>query len=173
MVPAAYRQYYLMPLPIACLFAAQGPVLAGRAGAGTRAARGSSSARPLLLLIWPVVDLAGSFTARDDRQMERLRYVFEHTGPADTVLDGWLGTQLFRPHPLYYFFMHGELLAMLSAKEIDAYLDALESGRVRPSLITLDDELMAIGPRFMRFVQTHYASKDGLFYFPIRTDSRR
>jgi hypothetical protein len=97
-----------------------------------------------------------------------LQYVFEHTRPADTVLDGWLGTQVFRPHPLYYFFMHSELLAMLSEQEKGAYLDALESGRIRPSLITLDGDLAALGPRFLRFVRKNYVSNDGLFYLPAR-----
>jgi hypothetical protein len=169
-VPAAYRQYYLMPLAIACVFAAKGLCWL------VDLARERSRARILVcatvpLLIWPVVDLAGSFTSRDDRQMPRLRYVFEHTGPAEPVLDGWLGTAVFRPHPLYYFFMHGELLPMLSTRDVDACLDALESGRARPALITLDDELTALGPRFLRFVHTHYASRDGLFYFPIGTGS--
>jgi hypothetical protein len=166
-VPAAYRQYYLMPLPIACVFAAQGLDLL------LQRAREHARARLLVyatlaLQIWPVGDLVGSFNARDDRQMERLRYVFAHTGPADPVLDGWLGTQVFRPHPLYYPFMHGELRAMLSSQDIDACLDALESGRARPALITLDDELKALGPRFMRFVAANYVSDDGLFYRPAR-----
>ena len=93
-----------------------------------------------------------------------MRYVFEHTAPADTVLDGWMGTAVFRPHPLYYFFMHGELRVMLTEGEKDAYVDALESGRGRPSLIALDQELVALGPRFVRFVQRNYVSDDGLFY---------
>jgi hypothetical protein len=62
--------------------------------------------------------------------------------------------------------MHRELLVMLSDRDKDAYLDALESGRARPALITLDEELRALGPRFMRFVQGHYVSDDGLFYLP-------
>ena len=169
-VPVVYRQYYLMPLTIACLFAAEGLCfLVGLAPDRGRAARFLVGAT-LLLLVGPGVDLATSFfTRRDDRQMARLRYVFEHTGPADSVLDGWLGTQLFRPHPLYYFFMHSELLVMLSERDKDAYLGALESGSVKPSLITLDVELMALGPRFLRFVRNNYATQDGLFYFPAQT----
>ena len=164
-VPAAYRQYYLMPLAIACVFAARGLTwIVERAP--ERARRRLLVYATLPLLIWPVGELVGSFYARDGRQMPRLRYVFEHTAPADPVLDGWLGTQLFRPHPLYYFFMHRELLAMLSTQDLDALLEALESGRIRPALITLDDELMALGPRFMRFVQRDYVSDDGLFYRP-------
>jgi hypothetical protein len=55
---------------------------------------------------------------------------------------------------------------MLSEADKDAYLGALESGRVRPSLITLDDDLMALDPRFLRFVRRNYVTNDGLFYFP-------
>ena len=98
--------------------------------------------------------------------MARLQFVYAHTGPTDAVLDGWLGTDVFRPHPLYYFFMHRELQVSLSESEKDAYLDALTSGRVRPALIALDDELRALGPRFLEFVRRDYVSDDGLFYFP-------
>jgi hypothetical protein len=166
-VPAAYGQYYVMPLTIACLFAAKG--LSFLVELAPERARGwLLVCATLPLLIWPVVDLRRSVARRDDRQTARLQYVFEHTRPADTVLDGWLGTQVFRPHPLYYFFMHSELLAMLSEQEKGAYLDALESGRIRPSLITLDGDLAALGPRFLRFVRKNYVSNDGLFYLPAR-----
>ena len=57
-------------------------------------------------------------------------------------------------------------MAMLSEKDIDPCLDALESGRVRPSLVTLDDELPALGSRFVRFLLKNYVSNDGLFYLP-------
>ena len=168
LVPVVYEQYCLVPLSIACLFAAQGlsflvEVVRERARAWVLVCA------TLPLLVLPVLNLAWSFNHRNDRQMERLRYVFAHTRPTDSVLDGWLGTQLFRPHPLYYFFMHRELLAALSESDKDAYLGPLESGQVRPALITLDDELLALGPRFSSFLRTHYASSDGLFYFPIRT----
>ena len=172
-VPAAYRQYYLMPLPIACVFAAKGLLWIVEM-AQERVRRRLFVGATVLILIWPIVELTRSFSRRDDRQTARLRYVFEHTAPADTVLDGWMGTQVFRPHPLYYGFMHGEVRAMLTQADKDAYLGPLERGEVRPALITLDDELRALGPRFLSFVRQHYVSADGLFYFPARagTDSR-
>jgi hypothetical protein len=160
-VPAAYRQYYLMPLPIVCVFAAQGlGVLVDRARERSRTWLVIGAAA--VFLVWPAVDLAKSFVQRDDRQTTRLRYVFEHTSPTDTVLDGWIGTAVFRPHPGHYFFMHGELRVMLTESEKDAYVDALE--KAPPALIALDDELVAIGPRFMRFVRSNYVSDDGLFF---------
>ncbi len=167
-VRVAYEQYCLMPLAIACLFGAKGLAFIGELRR-ERARAWFFVCATLPLLVLPVRDLRRSFTLRDDRQMARLRYVFAHTGPTDTVLDGWMGTQLFRPHPLYYAFMHRELLVMLSESDKESYLGPLESGRVRPSLITLDDELMALGPRFLRFVRRNYQTSDGLFYFPVQT----
>ena len=170
LVPVVYEQYCLVPLSIACLFAAKGlSFLAELLAKSGRARAWVLICAILPLLVLPVLNLGWSFAHRNDRQLARLRYVFEHTGPADSVLDGWLGTQLFRPHPLYYFFMHRELLGALSESDKDSYLAPLESGRVRPALITLDDELMALGPRFTGFLRTHYATSDGLFYFPRRT----
>jgi hypothetical protein len=166
LVPVVYEQYCLVPLSIACLFAAQGlSFLVELTAERTRGWLLAGAILPLLVL--PVLYLGWSFGHRNDRQLARLRYVFEQTGPADPVLDGWLGTQVFRPHPLYYFFMHRELLGSLSESEKEAYLGPLESGRVRPALITLDDELRALGPRFSTFLRAHYATSDGLFYFPI------
>jgi hypothetical protein len=103
--------------------------------------------------------------------MARLQFVFAHTGPSDPVLDGWLGMDVFRPHPLYYFFMHRELQVTLTEREKGAYVDALADGRVRPALIALDDELRALGPRFLHYVQRNYVSSDGVFYLPVQPAS--
>ncbi len=162
-VPASYMQYYLPILAIACVFAAIGlSFLIGLAK--ERARKWLLLCATLPLLIWPVVDLALSFGQRDEQKTTRLRYVFEHTRPTDPVLDGWMGTGVFRPHPFYYFFMHGELLVMLSEQDRAAYVDALKNNP--PALITLDDELPNLGSRFVRFVMNNYTSSDGLFYFP-------
>ena len=164
-VPAAYRQYLLMPLTVACLLAARGLCfLIDVAKERLRARLLVLAVLPLQIL--PLVELASSATDHDPQQEARLRYVFEHTRPSDPVLDGWLGTAVFRPNPLHYFFMHSELLAMLSAQQKADYVAALESGRARPALIALDDELKALGPRFLDFVHARYVTDDGLFYRP-------
>jgi len=165
-VPIAYRQYFLMPLTVACVFAARGlNFLVGRAKDRSRARVTILATLPLLIL--PVIELATAATDRDPRQIARLRYVFEHTAPADPVLDGWLGTGVFRPHPLYYSFMHGDLLPMLTEQQRERYVDALETGQARPALITLDQNLIDLGPRFVAFVRQHYVTDDGLFYRPV------
>ena len=151
-------------LTIACLFAARGLALVlATSRQRARAWWVACAIRPVL--VWSAVDLARAIGRRNDLQLERLRFVYAHTGPADPVLDGWLGTAVFRPSPAYYFFMHRELQVSLSEREKDAYFDALE--RARPPLITLDDELRALGPRFLDFLRRNYVSDDGLFYRPV------
>jgi hypothetical protein len=100
-------------------------------------------------------------------QLGRLHVVYVETGPGDRVLDGWLGTNVFRPAPHYYFFMHSELQAMLTEREKAAYLEAITSDARKPALIALDDELRALGPRFLEYVGRNYVSFGGLFYLPV------
>jgi hypothetical protein len=54
---------------------------------------------------------------------------------------------------------------MLSRAQVDAYVDALEQGKIRPRLIALDERLVTLGSRFLRFVGENYVSSDGFFYF--------
>ena len=163
-VPVAHRQYYLMPLPIACLFAAQGlSFLIERAQERARAWLLVLAMIPLMVL--PVRDLREAFTLRNDGQLARLRTVFASTKPTDLVMDGWEGTGVFRPHAFYYYFLHDESLDMLPRAQLDTYLDALERGQIRPRLIALDDHLALLGSRFLRFVKRNYVSRDGFLYF--------
>ncbi len=158
-VPVAHRQYYLMPLPIVCLFAAQALfLLVERAREGARPWLLILATIPLMVL--PARDVQATLKLRNDRQLARLRYVFENTKPTDVVMDGWEGTGVFRPHAFYYFFLHGELVDRLPREQVDAYLDALESGRIRPRLIAMDENLVTLGSRFLRFVKRNYVNRD-------------
>jgi len=170
-VPVAHRQYYLMPLPVVCLFAAKGlSFLIERARERARPRFLVLATLPLLVL--PVLDLIDSFTSPNDAQLARLRYVFQSTKPTDLVMDGWEGTGVFRPHAFRYFFLHEESVVMLPPEQVDAYVDALESGKIRPRLIAMDENLPVLGSRFLRFVKSHYTSSDGFFYFADAGSSR-
>jgi hypothetical protein len=163
-VPVAHRQYYLMLLPIACWFAARGTFsLIERAKASARTWLLVIATVPLFVL--PALDLREAFTSRNDRQLERLQQVLVSTQPTDVVMDGWQGTGVFRPHAFYYFFLHEESIPMLARERVDAFLDALEGGKIRPRLIAMDEHLLALGSRFVRFVKRNYASDDGFLYF--------
>lgn len=172
-VRVAYEQYYLPAMAILCLFAAGGLCrLLDRSGDRSRVWLVIGAAA--VLSIRPAIEVRRSLDIRDDAQLARLRFVFAHTGPADRVLDGWLGTNVFRPAPHYYFFMHSELWAMLTDREKAAYVDAITSDESRPALIALDVELGALGPRFLRFVRDNYARAEGPFYLPrVTSDADR
>ena len=164
-MPSAHGQYYLEPLPLVCLFAAQGLLFLVE--------RVRRPLRPVILVlalfplaILPALALRESFRLRNDGQLAGLRYVFENTKPDDLVMDGWQGMGVFRPHAFHYFFLHPEIVAMLPRPHLRAYLDALERGDIRPKLIAMDWNLAALGPRFQEFVTRNYFSNDGFFYFP-------
>jgi hypothetical protein len=168
-VPVAHRQYYLILLPIVCLFGAKGLTFLVEL-ARERAHSWLLILATLPLLVLPIVDLRESLARRNDRQLARLRYVFESTKPTDAVMDGWEGTGVFRPHAFYYHFIHEELGPMLSQARVDAYLDDLESGRNRPRLIALDENLIGLGSRFLKLVKCNYVTRDGFFYFSKHAD---
>jgi uncharacterized membrane protein len=162
-IPSAHGQYFLMPLPLACLLAAQAlAFLVERVERRFRALLFVVALVPLAVL--PALALRNSLRIRNDGQLAGLRFVFETTRPGDVVMDGWQGMGVFRPHAFYYFFLHQETLAMLPRARLAAYLDALEKGEIRPALIALDRNLVALGPRFVDFVKQHYVSSDGFFY---------
>lgn len=163
-IPSAWAQYYLMPLPLVCLFAAYAlVVMVERAGRARHLLLGLAM---IGLAVLPARKLLHSLDQRNDRQLARLRHVLETTRPDDVVMDGWQGTGVFRPHAFHYFFLHRETLAMLPHAELARFLSALERGAIRPSLIAVDRHLLALGPRFRLFVRTRYESTDGFFHYP-------
>jgi len=168
-MPSAHRQYYLLPLPIICLFAAD-TFLALREHFKRSGTRTFAVLATLALAVLPAYAVQEAFRQPNDRQLARLRTVLERTSPDDLVMDGWEGTGVFRPHALPHFFLHEEIRAMLTPAQRDAYLQALETGSIRPTLIALDVNLRALGPRFLRFVETRYVSGDGFFYFRRSSD---
>ena len=162
-VPVAHRQYYLMPIPIACLLAARaGTFLVDLAQQRTRAGLLLLATIPLAVL--PVLGLREAFDDPNDQQLARLHYVYDNTKPTDLMMDGWEGTGVFRPHAFYYYFIHEELVPMLPRDRVDALLHDLEQGKTRPRLIALDKNLIALGSRFVGFVERNYVTKDDFFY---------
>jgi hypothetical protein len=164
-VPVAHRQYYLILLPVTCVFAAKGLLFLVDL-AKLQARRRILVFSLLALNIMPIADLYDAYTSPNDKQLARLRLVFERTKPTDLVMDGWNGTGVFRPHAFHYHFIHEELVPMIPATEARAFVAKLEGGEIRPRLIALDDNLiLAFGSRFVRFVMRNYETKDGFFYF--------
>jgi len=86
--------------------------------------------------------------------------VFAHSAPSDQVLDGWRGLGVFRPHTWHYFCLPADVRGMLPPEAVDAFLDDLEAGRVKPKLVVGDINLQQLSPRLVAFVVTRYTRGD-------------
>lgn len=154
-IPVAMAQYYLPLLPLVCLFAS-------RFMASMIVRLGPRFRLTYLLVLLSIMQISPVSHAlktrywNNSRQLVQLSLVMSHSSCEDLILDGWKGLGVFRPHAWYYYFLHPEIRKMLPAKSLDAFLKDLESGRVVPKIITLDNNLRALSGRFLLFVQTHY-----------------
>jgi hypothetical protein len=88
--------------------------------------------------------------------LDGIRYVMETLAPTETVMDGWTGLGVFRPHAHFYFFLHSELRAMLGEDDRRRLVDDLRSGRIAPKLVVLDAHLRAVSDELTRFVEQRY-----------------
>jgi hypothetical protein len=154
-IPIAFAQYYLPILPLLALFAARFLALA------------SERVLPRFSWLWlcPVLVLLqmGPVTLalsrsdwRNEGQRTQLAYVYAHSAPSDPVLDGWRGLGVFRPHAWYYFCLPADVRGMLPPGALEAFLEDLEAGRVKPKLVVADNHLQQLSPSFVAFVVAHY-----------------
>jgi hypothetical protein len=154
-IPVAWSQYYLPLLPLLALFAARFVVLAG----GRLPARLRWIAIVPILLLLQIKPVTHALSVRDwrnDGQLNELAYVFAKSAPSDPVLDGWRGLGMFRPHAWYWFCLPADVRTMIPPAELAAFLDDLETGRVRPKLAVADFNLAGLSPRLVAFIRAHY-----------------
>ena len=110
------------------------------------------------LLIWPVIELRRTLDVRNDVQMGRLRVVYARRAPTSGCwTDGWAPTFSARTRSTTSSCTASCRRCSPRARRTPTS-DALTSDADRPALITLDDELRALGPRFLEFVRRHYVS---------------
>lgn len=127
----------MSPTELGLLLAGLGVLSAGYLRA-RRKERGPRAAL-LLLLLFCLVPLLGqaSWLERPSnlRQQRRIAYLNESVGPEERVFDGYSGYGLFRPHAYRYWFLHDEMLLMLSESErTDDIIAALAHPRVRAAI---------------------------------------
>src|SRR5262249_27169742 len=100
-------------------------------------------------------------------QLARLRAVMDATTPDQTVLDGFTGAGVFRPHAWYYFFLHDEIRRLLGAPEIGRLRTALREGEIAPALVILDDDGEQLPDGIGSFLRENYEPRsDPLLWRP-------
>lgn len=157
-LPVVHRQYALVLLPILALFAAAAlaDVLAMLARRRL-AAEAASVAAVAALALMTSLRLREGFARGNTGDLENIRYVLRNAAPTETVLDGFTGQGLFRPHAFFYFFLHGEVRAVLGPEPRAQLLGGLRSGLIAPKLVLLDSDLREFSPEAARFVEENYA----------------
>ena len=96
--------------------------------------------------------------------LNEIRYVLQNTSPTDTCLDGWTGLGVFRPHAWFYWFLHGEVRAMLSERTKNELVANLRSGSIAPKLIFYDQDLKGLTETAQFFEKCYESTGEG----PIR-----
>jgi Dolichyl-phosphate-mannose-protein mannosyltransferase len=107
-------------------------------------------------LAFPLVEQADWIHHNSNaEQRERVAYVLSHTGPNDTVFDGYSGFGVFRPHAYRYWFLHEEVQKMLSKDERSTkIIQALEREKTP---IVIEDQYVAALPASVRaYIDNHY-----------------
>lgn len=163
-IPVPYPQYFFLFLPLAAIYAAAALTEICERLFEEPTAKQAAAAALLLSVALPVLRaLPSAVDEKNGTQLELIRYVQEHTKPTDTVMDGWTGLGVFRPHAFFYSFLHGEVRAMLTDDDRRRLLSGLESGSIRPELVVLDRDLRAVSPPVTAFFESHYEPVVGNF----------
>lgn len=71
-------------------------------------------------------------------ELRSLRYVIEQTSPSDTMMDGFSGIGVFRPHAYFYWFLNTEIVEMMPAEQKRALLADFQAGKIAPRYLILD-----------------------------------
>jgi len=104
----------------------------------------------------PLKQMYDAFEQSNTAQLDGIRYVIENTEPTDTVMDGFTGAGVFRPHAYYYYKLYFGIRVMLKAEDWDDLLKGLQDGRVSPKLIIFDKDLRGLPPAITAFLTEHY-----------------
>jgi hypothetical protein len=105
----------------------------------------------------PLIRIHKSWASADaTSQMEEIRYILENSAPTETVMDGYRGTGVFRPHAFFYWFLPLNERTGVSQKEKQQFLENLQNGTVAPRLILFDSNLRAFSPPVTEFFEKNY-----------------
>lgn len=112
----------------------------------------------ICIIVHPLDQMINYFSQRNDWQnwqIFNIEYILQNTSSSDAVLDGWSGLGFLRPHAYYYYFLHGEMQAMLSEKELtDDLIKSTEDHHTK--IVIFDRSLRALPNRTKAYITSHY-----------------
>ena len=81
------------------------------------------------------------FLEVNTNELQSLRYTIEKTSPTDTMMDGFSGIGVFRPHAYFYWFLDPEIFAMMTDEQKRQLLADLQTGKLAPRYLIMDSFL--------------------------------
>lgn len=106
--------------------------------------------------VYPLKQMRDDFSWTNQDALGDIEYVLTNSEPEESVMDGWTGRGVFRPHAIYHYFLHGEVRAMLTEEQKGDILARLRSGEVAPRLILMDGDLRGVSPDITAFLEERY-----------------
>jgi len=104
------------------------------------------------------LQLKDMFQLRNKETLSEIRYILVNSRPDETVMDGWTGLGVFRPHAWFFYFLHTHMRKMMTRDQFDSLYEDLRTGRVAPRLILFDQNLNSLSPEITAFFKQHYSS---------------
>jgi 4-amino-4-deoxy-L-arabinose transferase-like glycosyltransferase len=90
-------------------------------------------------------------------QVAALTFIQNTTPPTAPIFDGWQHIAApFRPHAWFYFFLHREIRPMLTDADYAQLLADLQSNKIHPTLLILDEDNRALPTPIVTHLETHY-----------------
>ncbi len=116
------------------------------------------------IVIHPLDQMIDQLSQKNDGQLANIKYIMNVTTPSDAVLDGWSGYGFLRPHAYYYYFLHGEMRAMLDEKELtDDLIESAEKNNTK--IVIYDGDLRALPQKTQDYINSNYipTGQDNLY----------
>jgi dolichyl-phosphate-mannose-protein mannosyltransferase len=110
----------------------------------------------VVISVPPQVRTYANLKLRNTAQLGQIRYVLQNTTSNDTVMDGFTGNGVFRPHAYFYYMLHYGVRWMLSEREWNGLLGDLRTGKIAPKLVILDEELRQLPDDIVTFFRSNY-----------------
>jgi hypothetical protein len=107
------------------------------------------------IITHPLDQMINQLSQRNDWQIANIQYILDNTSPSEAVLDGWSGYGFLRPQAYYYYFLHGEMRAMLNEKELtDDLIKSVEERNTK--IIIYDGDMRALPQKTKDYITNNY-----------------
>jgi len=107
------------------------------------------------IIIYPLDQMVTEFSQKNNDQLASIQYIMANTDTSEAVLDGWSGYGFLRPHAYHYYFLHGEMRAMLNEKELtDDLIKSTEEHNTK--IVIYDGDLKALPKKTQDYITTNF-----------------